>query len=119
MSQYSLGRMYYYGLGTEKNYGKSAMWYTKAAEAGYDLAQYCLGRMYYSGEGVIQDYIEAYVWANLAAMKNERYIGFRDSVKKEMTPEQIAEGQKRARELYKKQQERERKRWESMGVKKP
>jgi len=101
-SHYMLGKMYYEGLGTERNVKKSAMWYTKAAESGRDLAQFCLARMYYKGEGVAQDYVEAYKWANLAAMKDERYRGLRDAIKEEMTKEQIAEGQKKAAEFHRK-----------------
>jgi TPR repeat protein len=102
-SQYMLGELYYKGLGSEKNLDKAIMWYTKAAKSinylAY-LAQFRLARMYFKGEGVIQDYVEAYKWANLAAMKDERYYSLRDIIKKEMTPEQIAEGQKKARELH-------------------
>ena len=116
--QYKIGEMYYEGLGTEKNLMQAAMWYMKAAESGYTKAQFHLAKMYFKGEGVIQDYVEAYKWANLAAAKGTSYYAaLRDAIKKEMTPEQIAEGQKRARELYDKQQEGERKLWESIGVK--
>lgn len=109
LAQYQLGEIYYKGLGVEKNLRESVKWYRKAAEKGYGWAQYQLGRMYYKGEGIIQDHVEAYKWANLATMKIEQCRGLRDTIKKEMTPEQIAEGQKRAREFYDKQQERNRK----------
>ncbi|MBC8470330.1 MAG: sel1 repeat family protein [Planctomycetes bacterium] len=108
LSQYSLGRMYYRGESTTRNYRKAAEWYIKAAEHGYDLAQYELARMYYRGEGVIQDYVQAYKWAILAAAKSDRYYGFRDTLKEEMTKEQIAEAQKAAKEFYNKQSERVR-----------
>lgn len=99
LAQHQLGKMYYEGLGVELNLNISAMWYQKAAESGYGLAQYCLGLMYFKGEGVIQDYVEAYKWANLAASKNSCFAGLRDNIKKEMSSEQIAEGQKKAREF--------------------
>jgi hypothetical protein len=102
-SQYTLGEMYYKGLGTERNLTKAAMWYKKAAESRYVLvspmAQFHLAQMYFKGEGVVQDYVEAYKWANLAAMKDERYHSLRDTIKTEMTPDQIAEGQKKASEF--------------------
>ena len=107
-AQYQLGRIYYEGLGVEKNLKRSVFWYTKAAESGEEFSQFYLARMYYQGDGVIQDYVEAYKWANLAAMKNERNRGLRDNIKKEMTPEQIAEGQKKTREFHEKRQRRTR-----------
>lgn len=118
LSQYSLGEMYYKGLGTEKNLRESAKWHRKAAKKGYGLSQYQLSRMYYKGEGIIQDYVEAYKWANLAAMKIDWASSLRDKIKKDMTPEQIAEGQRRASEFHRKQEEKTRKLWESLGIKK-
>ena len=62
-------------------------------------AQYSLGGMYLNGHGVPRDYTAAHMWFNLAAAS-----GFpdaektRDSVAARMTPEQIAEAQKLARE---------------------
>ncbi len=103
-AQYELGKMYFKGEGVELNLNSSARWYQKAAESGYDLAQYCLGLMYFKGEGVIQDYVEAYKWANLAASKSSCFAGLRDNIKKEMSSEQIAEGQKKAKEFENAQQ---------------
>ena len=108
-TSYSLGEMYGKGKGTDKDLRKSAKHFQKAAEAGYDLAQYRLAGMYYKGDGVIQDYIEAYKWANLAAMKLDWCRSLRDKIKKDMTPEQIAEGQRRASEFHRKQEEKTRK----------
>jgi TPR repeat protein len=55
--------------------------------------------MYEKGEGVAQDYVEAHKWYNLAAAQGEKIASNnRDSIAKEMTPEQIAEAQKLARE---------------------
>ena len=99
LAQYKTGEIYYEGLGVKKNVKNSAIWYIKAAESGYELAQYRIARMYFEGDGVIQDYVEAYKWANLAAMKEEKNRGLRDTIKKVMTAEQIAEAQKLAREF--------------------
>jgi len=52
----------------------------------------------------VQNYVEAYMWAILASAKNERYAGLRENIKKNMTKEQIAEGQKKARKFYDTQQ---------------
>ena len=81
-------------------------WYRKAAEQGETAAQYNLGAMYNNGQGVPQDYVAAHMWFNLAAASGdklavevrERAAEGRERVAKEMTPAQIAEAQKLARE---------------------
>ena len=67
-------------------------------------AQTYLGYMYSNGLGVTQDYILAHTWLNLAAanltdekLRNEA-AKLRDTVAGMMTPEQIAEAQRLARE---------------------
>ena len=58
--------------------------------------------MYRDGLGVIQDYVIAHMWFNLAATKNNLNAAangfFRDSLEEKMTPQQLAEAQKLARE---------------------
>jgi uncharacterized protein len=58
--------------------------------------------MYYTGRGVPQDYIQAHMWFNLAASRltagRDFEVSNRDEVAAKMTPEQIAEAQKMARE---------------------
>jgi len=73
------------------------------AEQGYAEAQYYLGFMYANGEGVPQDYVQAQKWVNLAASQSqgedlERYAETRERFAKQMTPDQIAEAQRLARE---------------------
>ena len=56
--------------------------------------------MYVTGEGVIEDDAEAYAWFNVAATNGSKEAAeYRDEIKKVMTSEQIAEGQKRSREI--------------------
>jgi TPR repeat protein len=77
-----------------------------SAELGDATAQYSLGLMYDSGRGVLQDYVLAHKWYNLAASRFaswEADIGAsaaknRDRLTLRMTPAQIAEAQKMARE---------------------
>ena len=72
------------------------------AKAGDTVAMALLGIMYDNGEGVIEDDVEAYAWFNVAAAKGQKMVAEkRDNIKKSMTPEQIAEGQKRSREIMK------------------
>lgn len=62
-------------------------------------AQGDLGAAYVKGEGVPQDYVLAHMWFNLAAAQgNEDARQNRDSLAKVMTPDQIAEAQRLARQ---------------------
>ena len=59
--------------------------------------------MYAFGQGVLKDYVYAHMWGNLAASNgNEKGGKLRDFVEKEMTPAQIADAQKLARECVRK-----------------
>ena len=55
--------------------------------------------MYKKGQGVPQDYTQAYMWINLAAAQGfEEAVKTRDNLVKKLTPSQIEEGQRLARE---------------------
>ena len=69
------------------------------ADKGNAGAQLVLGFMYELGQGVPQDYVQAHKWWNLAAAKGDAdAVKNRDIVAAKMTPAQIAEAQKLARE---------------------
>ncbi|MET0873765.1 MAG: hypothetical protein ABWX81_03080 [Pseudolabrys sp.] len=69
------------------------------AEQGDANAQYNLGVFYDNGLGVPQDKVRAYMWFNLsAAQGKEGAAAFRDLIARRMTPAQIAEAQRLARE---------------------
>ncbi len=74
------------------------------AEQGTAEAQFNLGRVYGEGLGVPQDYAEAHMWYNLAASRlppgedRDKATKNRDIVAKRMTPAQISEAEKLARE---------------------
>ena len=71
----------------------------KAAEQGHANAQYDLGLMYSEGNGVPQDNVEAYKWFTLAAGNGVLMAKqFRKDITPKMTPAQIAEAQRLARE---------------------
>jgi len=74
------------------------------AAQGEASAQSALGFMYFKGEGVPQDYVQAHKWLNLAAADSPTgYVAeMRDYVAADMTPVQITEAQKLAREWKKK-----------------
>ena len=91
--------MYRNGQGVVQNYAEAVRWYKLAAAQGHAEAQSSLGQMYAIGHGVLQDYTRAHMWFNLAAVKSEsNAIKNRDLIVKLMTPQQIAEAQKLARE---------------------
>ena len=70
-----------------------------AADAGDGRAMLGLGRLYLKGLGAPQDYVLAHMWFNLAASRGEmEALKERDAVTEKMTPQQVAEAQKRARE---------------------
>ena len=97
-AQDCLGYCYANGDGVEKSAVEAVKWFRKAAEQNVASAQYALGGCYYNGKGVLMDYAEAYKWNALAAAQgNEKALNRWNFVfKKELTPEQIGEGQRRA-----------------------
>jgi TPR repeat protein len=98
-SQFSLGEMYDGGRGVTQDYAEAAKWYRKAADQGDLWAQFNLGLMYQQGDGVPQDYVLAHMWFNLAAARNSDMARLnRDKLADKMTPAQIAEAQRLARE---------------------
>ncbi len=103
-AQFVLGAMFGLGDGVPQDYAEAVKWYRKAAEQGHAKAQFFLGIMYKDGQGVPQDYAKAHMWFNLAASRfprgyaRDRAFKKRDIVAKRMTPAQISEAEKLARE---------------------
>jgi len=103
-AQRELGGIYANGQGVPQDHAEAIRWYRKAAEQGDDEAQFELGWAYTDGKSVPQDFIQAYMWFDLAAAHEndtyaEDYAGdFRDSLAEKMTPAQIAEARRLARE---------------------
>lgn len=103
-AQSQLGIKYALGQGVPQDYTEAVKWFRKAAEQGNVQAQYNLGVSYDTGQGVPQDYMWAHMWYSLAASKfppgkdRDTAVENRDGIAKQMTPAQIAEAQKLARE---------------------
>ena len=78
-------------------------WFKKAAVTGHERSQMGVAVSYYTGRGAPKDYVEAYAWANLAAAsgKVERSKELREDIEAKLSPEQVAEGQQRSKELNK------------------
>ena len=102
-AQFRVGLMYANGRFFPQADAEAVRWYRLAAEQGYAGAQHNLGVMYETGRGIPQDDVEAHMWYQLAAPRSsgeerDGYVQARDAVEERMTPGQIAEGQRRARE---------------------
>jgi len=99
-AQYNLGVCYANGRGVAKDEVEAVKWYRKAADQNYVNAQYNLAQCYANGQGVAKDYVEAYKWCLLAkAQGDERANKSMTTVGRGMTQEQVAEGQKLARDF--------------------
>jgi TPR repeat protein len=102
-AEFALGEAYFNGAGAPKDSVEGIKWIRRAAEQGNANAQSMLGLCYVKGRGVPQDYVEAYKWLNLAAAQDEQNtLDLKvnlSAAERFLTPEQIAEGQRRAREF--------------------
>ncbi len=97
-AQFSLGGLYYYGAGIPQDSVEAVKWYHLAAEQGDAGAQIQLGNIYENGAGVPQDYVLGHMWFNLAATHLPAAAVNRDFIEKSLTPDQVAEAHRLARE---------------------
>jgi hypothetical protein len=103
-AQNNLGYMYEKGDGVPQDYAEAVKWYKKSAEQGNAYAQNNIGHMYEKGRGVPKEYMEAHKWYNLAAARSpdeserDKSLKNRNTLASKMTPAQIMEAQKLARE---------------------
>ncbi len=98
-AQYNVGVICFKGQGVTQNYAQAMKWFRIAADQGLARAQTGLGLLYEKGRGVTQNYVQAHVWYDLAAAQGKKDASkWRDSLAKKMTPAQIAEAQRLARE---------------------
>ena len=68
------------------------------AEQGLAEAQYIMGLMYDKGKGVPQDYVLAHMWWNIAGSNGDKNaVTSKNTVEKDMTPQQIEKAQEMAR----------------------
>jgi TPR repeat protein len=103
-AEFNLAKTYEAGRGgLKKDYTEAERWYRRAAQQGDPFAQASLGILFRFGKGVAQDYVEAYQWFYLAASRTtgsdqESILELRNSTAAHMTPQQIEEASRRARE---------------------
>ncbi len=98
-AQLCMGLMCYNGQGMDLNPNQAAYWFRKAAEQGSAQAQHHLGHLCATGMSGKKDIVEGYMWFSLAADGNYKpAVVRRDEIAKQMTPQQLAEAQRLARE---------------------
>jgi TPR repeat protein len=98
-AQIELGIMYEDSRGgVVQDYAAAVKWYRRAAEQGSADAQATLGFRYEHGQGVPQDYVLAHLWLSLAAANGYPCGDKRDNLATKMTPDQITEAERLARE---------------------
>ena len=101
-AQYNLGVMHEWGNGVPQDDVIAMKWYRLSSEQSHRDAQNNLGAMYSKGEGVEQNFVEALRWFVVSADNGSE--GGRkniDIVEKRMTPRQIIQAKKLAREWIK------------------
>jgi TonB family protein len=105
-AQFRLGMVYLQGNGVTREYSEAEKWFRKATEQHNAPAQSMLGVIYATDIGVTKDYVQAYIWLTLSIDESkdkqapffQQTTDLRDTIIKEMTPQQIDE----ARELVEK-----------------
>jgi TPR repeat protein len=103
-AQAELGTMYRLGRGVPENHAEAARLLTAAAHAGVGIAQLSIGRMYRDGIGVGRDLVEAYAWFSAAGSNSVMDgLAYRAEIADSMTPEQLAEGKRRAAQRSRKE----------------
>jgi TPR repeat protein len=106
LAEASLGQAYDVGRGVPQDPAQAANWYRKAADDGSVDALYALGLLYQQGRGVPQDVVQADRWIVLAIQryaasdkgKREKAVQARKDIESRMTPAQVEQAQKLARE---------------------
>jgi TPR repeat protein len=97
--QYKVCEMSERGQGLPQDYQEALRWCGLAADQGHGRAMFILGRLYHTAHGVPHDLVRAHMWYNLATAHGyDDGKKWRDRLADEMSPGQVAEAQKLARE---------------------
>lgn len=100
-AQVRLGQMLVDGDGVPRDQESAVEWFRLAAEQGNPLAQAKLGVFYMLGTGVPEDFVIAHKWLNLAGAQGDTdAVKLRMALTVRMTPDQISEAQRLARDWY-------------------
>jgi len=101
-AQYEMGVRIAGSPESAPDYTRAAGWFHRAADQGHAGAQAALAFMYHRGQGVTPSDIEAVKWLSLAAAsqnapEHEAYAVWREWIARQMTPADVAEGDRLAR----------------------
>jgi len=97
--QYKICELSERGQGVPQDYQESLRWCGLAADQGHGRAMFVIGRLYHTAHGVPHDLVRAHMWYNLATAHGyDEGKRWRDRIADEMSPSQVAEAQKLARE---------------------
>ena len=96
-AQFLLGECYANGRGVTKNLAWAARWYGKAAAQGHTEGAFSYGVVQAAGLGVPVNLPLGYAWLDIASDRGHGKAGeVRAAIANKMTPEEIADGKKRA-----------------------
>ncbi len=98
-AQTKLGFCYQNGQGVGTNDVEAAKWWRKAAEQDDLNGQICTAICYQFGRGVAMDYVEAYAWHNVFSNKLGRAASITGPLAVKMSPQKLADAEKRTQEL--------------------
>jgi hypothetical protein len=102
-AQFELGKNYETGrAGLPKDMVQAERWYRQAADGGDAFAAASLGILFNFGKGVKRDYVQAYMWyevaiSHLTGGDKDSVLELRDSLAKNLSHDQISEGEGLAR----------------------
>jgi len=98
-AQINLATIHMQGEGGASNHTEAAKWFSQAAEQGDAEGQVALGMLYALGRGVESDLVQANKWITLAAEQgNDEAKAALAQLSTKLTPSQLAESQKLAKE---------------------
>ncbi len=105
-AQFNLGYLYAGGLGVSEDNAQAVKWFRKSANQNNIQAQSNLGLLYGLGKGVSRNYIKSYAWFTIAIQSGKnnqdktikKISNSREFIAKYMTPAQISEAKRIARE---------------------
>lgn len=96
-AMFELGWLHATGQGVEPNAVEAAKWFQASATLGYASSLARLGKIYADGNGVAKDLVQAYVWYRIAEIRKARGVAkARAALARRLSPEQRAEGDKKA-----------------------
>lgn len=99
-ARYNLGVMYRTGFGVTRDDGTAHRWLDLAARQHHADAQFQIALLHKEGAAVPLDLVKSYTWAHLSASQGHiGAIALRENLRHALTPQQVEDGQDKARSL--------------------